>query len=114
MSDYKLSKPGKDSKAKIKPTKYEGQQYPLWQLNHRDFEILLYNLFRNEISKKKLEKTYDDIWLLEGVRDGGRDCSMQIKGQSYGLIQCKHSINNDRITETKCAQEIIKFVLHYI
>jgi hypothetical protein len=58
---------------------------------------------------------YDDVNLLQGVRERGRDCSLHFNKKNYGLIQCKHSIHGaSRVSKPECAMEIIKFALHSI
>lgn len=97
-----------------KPPVLPNKGYPYSALDDRRFEELLYS-----IGKLRLEKDwkgeYDEINLLQGVRERGRDCSLHLGGKSLGLIQCKHSIDNgSRISRPECAREIIKFVLHYL
>lgn len=97
-----------------KPAALPNKGYPYSALNDRRFEELLYS-----IGKLRLEKDwkgkYDEINLLQGVRERGRDCSLHLDGKSLGLIQCKHSIDSGiRISRPECAREIIKFVLHYL
>lgn len=97
-----------------KPAALPNKGYPYSALDDRRFEELLYS-----VGKLRLEKDwkgqYDEINLLQGVRERGRDCSLHLDGKSLGLIQCKHSIDSgNRISRPECAREIIKFVLHYI
>ncbi|MCC5916475.1 MAG: ATP-binding protein [Cryomorphaceae bacterium] len=96
-----------------KPAALPNKGYPYSALDDRRFEELLYS-----VGKLRLEKDwkgqYDEINLLQGVRERGRDCSLHLDGKSLGLIQCKHSVHDDRrIARPECAKEIIKFVLHY-
>jgi len=97
-----------------KPAALPNKGYPYFALDDRRFEELLYS-----VGKLRLEKDwkgqFDEINLLQGVRERGRDCSLHLDGKSLGLIQCKHSIDSgSRISRPECAREIIKFVLHYI
>jgi hypothetical protein len=96
-----------------KPTALPNKGYPYSSLDDRRFEELLYSIGKLRIEKDWKYK-YDEINLLQGVRERGRDCSLHLDGKSLGLIQCKHSIHDDRrIARPECAKEIIKFVLHY-
>lgn len=96
-----------------RPVALANKSYPYSSLaDSRRFEELIYSLYDTEI-KAGLLPQYDDINLLQGVRERGRDCSLHYKGYTTGLIQCKHSINSDeRISRPECIREIIKFLLH--
>lgn len=97
-----------------KPTALPNKGYPYSSLDDRRFEELLYSIGKLRIEKDWKDK-YDEINLLQGVRERGRDCSLHLDGKSLGLIQCKHSIDSsNRISRPECAREIIKFVLHYL
>ena len=58
-------------------------------LDDRDFEILLYSLTKRKILESKYLGQYDDIQLLSGIRDKGRDCALFYNSNQVGLIQCK-------------------------
>jgi hypothetical protein len=97
-----------------KPVALPNKGYPYSALDDRRFEELLYSIGKMRIEKGDWKDKYDEINLLQGVRERGRDCSLHLGGKSFGLIQCKHSIHDDRrIARPECAKEIIKFVLHY-
>lgn len=97
-----------------KPLASPNKGYPYSDLDDRRFEELLYSISKLRIEKDWKDK-YDEINLLQGVRERGRDCSLHLEGKSLGLIQCKHSIESgNRISKPECAREIIKFVLHYL
>lgn len=97
-----------------KPLALPNKGYPYSDLDDRRFEELVYSISNLRIEKDWKDK-YDEINLLQGVRERGRDCSLHLDGKSLGLIQCKHSIESgNRITKPECAREIIKFVLHYL
>lgn len=97
-----------------KPAALPNKGYPYSALDDRRFEELLYSIGRLRI-EKDWKGQYDEINLLQGVRERGRDCSLHLNGKSLGIIQCKHSIDSgNRISRPECAREIIKFVLHYI
>ena len=99
-----------------KPAPMPNKGFPYDKLaDNRRFEELIYSLYRKEIDSSAYADRYDDINLLQGVRERGRDCSLHLKGRCVGIIQCKHSINSSgRIGKPECAREIIKFVLHGI
>lgn len=97
-----------------KPVALPNKGYPYSSLDDRRFEELLYSIGKLRIEKDWKHK-YDEINLLQGVGERGRDCSLHLDGKSLGLIQCKHSTDNEnRISRPECAREIIKFVLHYL
>ena len=97
-----------------KPTAYSGQSFPFTDLNDRIFEILLYQIFKHRIETNdySLEDKFDNVILMQGVGEKGRDCSLMKKGKNVGLIQCKQI--NKNITKAEVLKEILKFVLHYI
>ncbi len=89
--------------------------YPYSELDDRRFEELHYSIGKLRIEKGDWKGRFDEINLLQGVGERGRDCSLHLDGKSLGLIQCKHSIDSGkRISRPECAREIIKFVLHYL
>jgi|GEM_PF-723701 len=98
-----------------KPQASPNKGYPYPDLDNRRFEELLYSIGKQRIEKGDWKGLFDEINLLQGVRERGRDCSLHLDGKSLGLIQCKHSIESgNRISRPECAREIIKFVLHYL
>lgn len=55
---------------------------------------------------------FDDVAIMTGTREKGRDCGLYLKGKPVGLIQCKrYSTPVDTAT---CIDEILKFVLNSI
>lgn len=98
-----------------KPVALPNKGYPYSALDDRRFEELLYSIGKQRIEEGDWKGQFDEINLLQGVRERGRDCSLHLGGKSLGLIQCKHSIHDThRISRPECAREIIKFVLHYV
>jgi nitrate reductase assembly molybdenum cofactor insertion protein NarJ len=98
-----------------KPRASSNKSFPYSVIDDRRFEELLYSVGKLQIEKGDWSGQFDEINLLKGVRERGRDCSLHLDGKSLGLIQCKHSIDSDnRISRPECAREIIKFVLHYL
>lgn len=78
-------------------------------LDDRDFEILLYSLTKRKILESKYLGQYDDIQLLSGIRDKGRDCALFYNSNQVGLIQCKKYA--EPLTPTIMAKELLKFLL---
>lgn len=77
-----------------KPLSFPNQQFSYNNLpSPRRFEELLYGIFDLKIQSKILED-FDDVNLMSGVRDKGRDCNLIRGGRSYGLIQCKQYAKN--------------------
>jgi hypothetical protein len=96
-----------------KPTPYNGKNYPLRELKHREFELLMYSIYNQDILSGKVE--YDDIALMSGVRDKAQDCILYNNNNvKVGLIQCKHSENDTPLTVKTSVEEIIKFLLYSI
>ena len=95
-----------------KPSAYQGKDYPLTALHHRDFELLMYSLYYQEIINKKIP--FDSVALMSGVRDKAQDCVLYQGKNKTGLIQCKHSGKDKSLNTKQCVEEIIKFVLYSI
>lgn len=93
-----------------KPTAFAGKPYPLEQLTDRDFEVLLYQLFRVRIEQNKYKGLFDRADLMAGVGEQGRDVLLTYKGRNTGLVQCKKF--NTNLDKPTVAKEIIKFVLY--
>jgi hypothetical protein len=108
-----LQKPNIDTlEIDNKPTPNNGKNYPLRDLKHRDFELLMYCIYNQDILSKKVE--YDDVALMSGVRDKAQDCILYKNNIKVGLIQCKHSENDTPLTVKTSVEEIIKFLLYSI
>ena len=99
-----------------KPTISSGRHvYPYHELNDRQFETLLYSIFRKDIDSGVFDGQFDDVSLMVGVGEKGRDCGLYRCGNKVGLVQCKHSINPaTRMSKPSVAREIIKFALYYL
>jgi len=95
-----------------KPTKYEGSGYPYNDLEHRQFEILIYLIYEEEIKTGKYKGEYDKAHLMQAVGERGRDVLLTYKGNYRGVIQCKNQ--KDRLDKSEISREIIKFVLYYL
>lgn len=95
-----------------KPVAFSGIDYPLRNLEHRDFEKLIYSLYDQEILNKRIP--FDDIMLMGGIRDKAQDCALFNNRIKTGIIQCKHSENDTKPGLALCIKEVIKFILYSI
>lgn len=84
---------------------------PFERLHYLDFEDLTYFTIKHRIEKDGPWEGFDEIRLLGGVKDQGRDCSLHRNGQVHGVIQCKHSAKASVLGKTKFIKEILKFLL---
>nr|WP_199002966.1 ATP-binding protein [Flavobacterium sp. ASV13] len=96
------------SKAESRPQPLTGRSLPYNELDDRRFEILLYSAFKVKIENENLP--FDNISLMSGVRDKGRDCSLTNKGINTGVIQCKKYAS--LLTKKQFAEEITKYALY--
>lgn len=85
--------------------------YPLHDLSDRQFETLLWDIFRAELISEP-SGSYDEVWLMQGVAERGRDCALLLKGTHVGVIQCKKY--TAAITRPDVGRELLKFLLHSI
>jgi len=94
-----------------KPLSFEKQVgFPYHELQPRDFERLAYCLYKKEIEGNE-NIDYDEVQLMQGVGERGRDCILLKNGATVGVIQCKrHKTNLDR---GQVGKEIVKLLLHY-
>lgn len=91
---------------------YSGHKIPYENLEDREFEILIYDLYkRHEV---EINKNFDSIALMSGVAEHGRDAVLYKDGEPKGIIQCKHTSNNTLMGKTQVVKEIIKFVVYAI
>ena len=97
-----------------KPTLYTNHPMPLNDLSDRCFEILLYHIFKERLKIKDQEIIMfaDNVSLMQGVAEQGRDIILSKDGLNTGVIQCKKYKGNLSITEV--AREILKFILYYL
>ena len=96
----------------IRPKAYENQSFPYNNLDNRQFEILLYYLFKEKIRRGEYKEKFDNVHLMQGIGERGRDCLLSWKGLNVGLIQCKKY--KTRLTRNIVGEEIIKFILFYL
>ncbi|SAD69869.1 Uncharacterised protein [Enterobacter cloacae] len=83
-------------------------ELPFSELGDREFELLMYLLFKDEISNNT-QQSFSSISLMQGVGERGRDCILFKDGIVAGVIQCKKL--KARITRPATIKEIIKFLL---
>ena len=94
-----------------KPPAYEVEfGYPLGELTDRQFECLLYDIYKADLKEQKCEGRFDAVVLMLGVADRGRDCALLRNGKHVGVVQCKRY--DGLITKPDAVREILKFVLH--
>ncbi len=88
------------------------QGYPYDNIaSDRRFEELIYSIYKKKIENDNSWKLlYDDIALMQGVGEKGRDCVLYRNGVNTGGIQCKKY--GSRISKPDCIKEILKFVLY--
>lgn len=84
---------------------------PLSDLGDREFELLSYLLVSSELKKSEF-LNFDNISLMQGVAERGRDCVLYHNSKIVGLVQCKKY--NGRLTKPQTIKEIIKFILFSI
>ena len=96
-----------------KPTAYEGTDFPYARLkSSRDFEKLLFHIFEEDIKSGLYQDEYDQVNLMQGVGERGRDLILYLSGKKVGVIQCKR--HKTRISKPETAREIIRFSLNYL
>ena len=97
-----------------KLTAFARQDLPFDRMDDRSFEALLYKVFarRLETQDESLLKICNQVYLMQGVSERGRDCVLTLNGMPTGLIQCKRLSHN--VTKREVLQEVVKFILHYL
>lgn len=106
------------NECKNKPPYLDEFNFPYSQMDDHIFEILLYYIFKEDIinkgefSWKDEYQVFDDIRLMKEGSDEGRDCTLHLKGDAVGVIQCK--CYGTDITKPMVAREIIKLILFYL
>ncbi|MBY4798620.1 hypothetical protein K6W78_01150 [Burkholderia cepacia] len=81
---------------------------PFHLLGDRQFELLSYSLIKKEIHSRKLVD-FDDVAIMQGVGERGRDCVLYLESKVRGLVQCKKY--EARLTKPQVLKEIIKFLM---
>jgi len=96
-----------------KPILFDSDKsYPYDKLNPFVFEDLTYFTIKQVIQNEGDWRGCDEIKLLGGIKDFGRDCILKSRGFLIGVIQCKHSEKTAPLSKTKFAKELIKFLLY--
>jgi hypothetical protein len=96
-----------------KPPKFKNQTYPYSSLpNDRDFERLLYYIFQKERDNKELLCRCDEVVLMQGTKERGRDISLKLGSENVGLVQCKKYTKP--LTRNELGKEMLKFILFYL
>lgn len=97
-----------------RPRSNSNFQYPLNDLDDRLFEILTYSIFKMRLANNdvKLVNRYEDVILMQGVREKGMDCMLIGEGEVKGIIQCKKYASN--LSDKQILSELIKFSLHIV
>ncbi|WP_167611946.1 NACHT domain-containing protein [Maribellus sediminis] len=86
--------------------------YPIEKLTNRAFELLTYQIFKEMSSEYAF---FDQIQLMQGVSERGRDSILYFNSKVVGIIQNKHSQNiSKKYSLNELGIEIVKFVLHYL
>lgn len=111
MSSTVFSKPTISSIAE-KPIPLANQGYPYNNIaSDRRFEELIYSIHRKKIENNPTWKNlYDDIDLMQGVGEQGRDSVLYKDKVITGVIQCKKY--STRISKPECIKEILKLVMY--
>lgn len=99
--------------AGFKPTAFNTGLAPLpySDLSDRDFERMIYLLVKSEIDRGA-DQSFDNIALMQGVGERGRDCVLYSLGAVAGIIQCKNL--NSRLSRPALIKEVVKFLLNSI
>jgi hypothetical protein len=93
-----------------KPVALANKPFPYNQIaDPRRYEQLVYSLYSAQIRNHNFEE-FDNISLMSGVREKGRDCALFSSGKSTGLIQCKKHASN--LSIPVFGEEITKFALY--
>jgi hypothetical protein len=95
-----------DELTKVEDVDAGAQQAPLNSLSDAAFELLLWDVFGNQIHS---EEYYDTATLMVVGADQGRDVWLTKNGNPGGLIQCKRL--KSAFGAPDAIREIIKFIL---
>ncbi len=94
-----------------KPIAYSSKSFPFNSIDDRRFEEFIFSVYKQKIeSDAKFQHQFDDIFLMQGVGEKGRDCILYKKNISVGLLQCKKY--STRISKPDAIKEILKFILY--
>ncbi|MCE7067405.1 NACHT domain-containing NTPase [Dyadobacter sp. CY326] len=96
-----------------RPVALAGQGYPYNLIaSTRRFEELIYSICKAKISDIFDEgfDGFDEVSLMTGVADRGRDCALFKNGKAHGLVQCKNYSKN--YSKEDFGLEMTKFILY--
>ncbi|OMP74886.1 ATP-binding protein [[Flexibacter] sp. ATCC 35208] len=107
FSDYKY-----EESEEPRPVKLTASPYPYSHLqSDRRFEHLVFSIFKVRVEKDALlREKFDQVQIMNGVGEQGRDGVLLKHGKIRGAIQCKKHKGN--VGATECITEILKFVLY--
>lgn len=97
-----------------KPVAYNGIELPFNSLGDRAFEYLLYHIYKDKIERNEhgTGNRFDNVDIMQGVGEQGRDCILCHNGKTVGVIQCKK--HNSNITKPQFIKEVLKFLMFSI
>lgn len=88
----------------------DNQSFPYTAISSpRRFEELLYSIYKLKIERREISN-YDEISLMSGIAEQGRDCVLFKKGKAHAVIQCKKYTNN--LNKEDFGKEITKLVMY--
>jgi len=87
---------------------------PFERIDAFSFEDLTYFTIKQCIKHNGAWESFDEIILLGGIKDQGKDCALFKNDRMKGVIQCKHSVKKTRLGKTKFVKELLKFLLYLI
>ncbi|PZW49690.1 hypothetical protein [Pseudomonas sp. URMO17WK12:I2] len=85
--------------------------FPYKDLDDREFEILIYSLLKDEITRGEVPDV-SKVSLMQGVGERGRDIILYSSHGVAGVVQCKKLAK--RLDKPAAYKEIIKYILHCI
>lgn len=77
-------------------------------LDDRQFEELTFSLYKEKVKNEDIK--FEDVHLMPGVGENGRDCILTINSIIHGVIQCKKLKVN--VSDKVLVEELIKLCLH--
>ncbi|PZO33526.1 MAG: hypothetical protein DCE86_04400 [Flavobacteriaceae bacterium] len=93
-----------------KPVPIENKSFPYTLIaDSRRFEELLYSIYKSKIDNSELTN-FNNISLMSGVSEQGRDSVMFKNGKACAVIQCKKYTTN--LSKDEFGKEITKLILY--
>lgn len=93
----------------VRPVIKDFQSIDFNELGAGQFEKLLYHVYKRKIEQGEFIRQFDEILLMSGSKDKGRDCTLFYNGKACGLIQCKRY--DSTLKREVFAKELLKFVM---